>query len=74
MYRYKLTSTGHSSARYGPCEICDTHVSEVFIQTEQRQFSVPGVVENGWTGYQCFTHFGHESCLKSKQRNQEPTQ
>ena len=64
-YRYRLTNTGHSSARFGPCEVCGLHVSEVYIQIEQREF------ESGWTGYECFSYFGHEACLRGKQRKPE---
>jgi len=38
LYRYELTSTGHSSHRYGTCEVCGEHVSEIFNQTEYRQY------------------------------------
>ena len=32
MYRYQLRSTNYSSARYGLCEVCGEHASEVFSQ------------------------------------------
>ena len=68
MYRYKLKSLGASSFQYGPCDVCDEHVSEVFIQIEERQYWIPGLVEGNWTRWQCFDHFGHKECLESKQR------
>ena len=38
LYRYRLNSTGHSSTRFGPCEVCGKHASEVFIQAEQKRY------------------------------------
>lgn len=43
-----LRSTGASSAKFGPCEICGLHVSEVFMR---------GGARGQWT-------FGHETCLR----------
>jgi len=37
-YRYRLTSTSHSSHRFGPCTVCGEHASEVFIQVEEKRF------------------------------------
>lgn len=39
-YRYSLISTGHSSARFGSCSVCAKHASEVFIQFEERKYSL----------------------------------
>lgn len=62
-YRYQLTNTGHSSAKFGNCEICRTHASEVWSQSEQRQYK-PG----RWTYHQCTSLFGHRDCLEKQQR------
>lgn len=72
MYRYNLKSTGASSAKYGNCEVCDKHASEVFYQTEERTYELPTFPANysGWTGHGCFSYYGHEECLKSQQRNE----
>jgi hypothetical protein len=71
-YRYRLRSTGHSSDRYGNCEVCGNRCSDVFIQVEEVQYEIPQEgdkpVEISWTHYGCQTIFGHEDCLKSKQR------
>lgn len=62
IYRYRVIPTGDSSAKYGNCEVCHKPVSDVVHQVEERQF------ELGWTQYQCSNLFGHESCLRSRQR------
>ena len=41
-YRYRIQSTGASSHKYGPCEVCGKHVSEVFSQIEQRWYGTQG--------------------------------
>lgn len=85
MYRYCLTSTKNSSHKYGPCEICHKHASEVFVQVEERQYSTDSETyledlledavmyhrngELGWTHNECFTYYGHEDCLINKRRN-----
>lgn len=65
-YQYRLSSTGHSSERYGPCEICKLHCSEVFIQAEARTFMSDG--KPAWTHHECTTLFGHEACLINARR------
>ncbi len=56
--KYTLRNTGDSSARYGLCEVCGKHCSEVHIQQEYTQYA-PGQ----------FTHddvlMGHAHCLQS---------
>ena len=61
-YRYKITSTGASSEKYGNCEICDKFVSDVHAMTRYRKTATGEAVE--W----CV--FGHESCLL-KRREQD---
>jgi len=61
-YTYRLISQKESSAKYGPCEICGEHVSEVFHQIESRKY------EDGYTYAGCKDYFGHKKCLESKQR------
>ena len=39
-YKYEIKSTGYSSQRYGPCEICKKDVSEVFLQREFRVYKL----------------------------------
>lgn len=62
VYRYRLTSTGGSSAKYGPCEVCSEHASETFYQIEEKQY------EGGWTQHECKSLFGHKDCLCSHRR------
>ncbi len=68
-YGYRLSATGASSACYGPCAICASHVSDVVIQTEFLRFDTQ---ERGlsWTVYQCSSLFGHRSCLEGARRAQ----
>ena len=84
MFRYHISTTGHSSARYGPCEICGEHVSEVFCQREEQTYDASEALQHikqlksngtykfgtpsGWTERGCFSYFGHRSCLEGKQR------
>jgi hypothetical protein len=69
-YRYTLRSTGHSSAKFGPCEVCIHHASEVFSQTEEVSYRRhDGTI--GWTREGCFDFFGHKACLESRQKATE---
>ena len=61
-FRYRLHSTGGSSVKYGPCEVCGQHATEVFHQTEETSY------EGGWTQYGCRSVFGHKDCLTQQQR------
>ncbi|MDY4127609.1 hypothetical protein [Peptostreptococcus porci] len=58
-YRYILKSTNESSKKYGVCEVCGKHVSEVYHQIEERKYT------GGWTQHNCKNLFGHEECLKN---------
>ena len=62
MYRYKLINTQESSKKYGVCEVCGKHVSEVYHQVEQKQYT------RGWTHYKCNNLFGHKECLENSRR------
>lgn len=66
--KYRIRSTGASSARFGACEVCETHVSEVFIQVESKAFAFVGdpTQIEGWARTGCL--FGHEACLISKRK------
>lgn len=66
MYRYKLTNTQESSKKYGVCEVCGKHVSEVYHQIEERQYSIND--EIGWTQHKCNNLFGHKECLEKSRR------
>lgn len=58
-HEYTLRSLGASSAKFGPCELCNEHVSEMHIQTEFENCSDDGgkfVVHRG-------SAFGHRKCL-----------
>lgn len=69
-YKYRLTSTEHSSEKYGKCECCKKHTSEVFLQTESKYFKHEhnGETFEGWTEHQCKSYFGHKECLAAKRR------
>ena len=66
-YVYRIRSTGSSSAKFGPCEVCGKHVSETFIQTEGITYENGGRI--AVTHHECITLFGHEECLIAKRRN-----
>lgn len=71
-YRYRVVSTGGSSARYGPCEVCKGTCDVVYHQVEERFFTfqneTTGKKHAGWTSKDCSDLFGHEECVKSRQR------
>ena len=68
-YAYRLISTGASSDKYGACEVCRTHASEVFHQMETRGYPDPDTGAMGYTGHGCRQNtFGHRDCLISLQR------
>ena len=70
MYRYNLKSTEDSSSKYGNCDICGKHATEVFHQMEERHYKIEheGQIYEGWTKHNCNNYFGHRECLESKQR------
>jgi hypothetical protein len=68
-YRYQMHNTGESSAKYGDCEVCRKHVSEVWLQIEERTYAaLPGEKGPFWTRAGCVDLFGHKKCLLSKRR------
>ena len=69
IYHYRISSTHSNSDKYGVCEICKKHASEVFMQSEQRDYLNPITNEISQTYADCRPHtFGHEQCLLSIQR------
>lgn len=69
VYHYRISSTHSNSDKYGVCEICKKHASEVFMQSEQRDYFNPITNEISQTYADCRPHtFGHEQCLLSIQR------
>lgn len=67
-YRYRMRNTGHSSTKFGPCEICGNHVAEVFYQVEGTCYAEDdGSLYPTYAG--CRSLFGHETCLKNARRN-----
>jgi ABC-type phosphate transport system auxiliary subunit len=67
MYTYKINSVGDSSAKYGNCEVCGKHATEVFHQVETKQYTRPDGTQ-GFTRHNCHNIFGHEQCLVSKRK------
>lgn len=72
-FRYRLRTTGHSSVRLGPCEVCTKHASEVFLQVEEQLFDTddldPSEVRSDpYTRHECVDLFGHEACLVGARR------
>lgn len=63
-FAYRLKSTGKSSSHYGPCEVCQKHCSEVFLQTESRPCLKLNSWFMGWTYHRARAQvFGHKECL-----------
>lgn len=62
-YRYRMKNTGHSSTRFGDCQLCGKHVSEVHYQTEQRRYD-RGDGTTGYTTRGCRAIYGHAECLR----------
>ena len=62
-YRYFKRSMSASSSKYGVCEICKEHVTNVHIQIEEREYKA-----ELWTQDKCHTLFGHEHCLDKKRK------
>ncbi|MEX4004171.1 hypothetical protein AB4Y38_35405 [Paraburkholderia sp. EG285A] len=65
--RYRLVNLGYSSERYGVCEVCAEHVSEVHYQTHERLFMDRHATPDhphrfGWTNVS--GTFGHRTCLE----------
>lgn len=71
-YHYRITSMRFSSERFGRCEVCNTHCSEVFFQVEEQYYvhSALGKFPEraGWTQHECNSLFGHEQCLVGRRR------
>jgi hypothetical protein len=71
-FRYRISSTEASSDKYGKCEVCGKHASEVFLQTEEQYYTIERngeTIHEGWTRHECNSYFGHEACLLSKRKN-----
>lgn len=68
-YKYAITSTHASSDKYGACEVCKKRASEVFSQSEQREYFSPLKNRESKTFAGCRPHiFGHKKCLISVRR------
>src|SRR5690554_5924842 len=65
-HRYMMRNCRHSSARFGPCEICGGWVSETHHQIEERCYN-PGPSTH-WTQLGCRSLFGHPKCLLGQRR------
>ena len=65
-YRYHLHNSGASSAKFGPCEVCGEHVSEVWFQSEEQKYERPDHTQ-GWTYYKCYDLVGHYECIVARQ-------
>ena len=67
-YRYRITSTGGNSIKYGNCEICGKPATEIFHQVEERSYKNSFEEVIHFTQNKCTNYFGHKECLESKQR------
>jgi hypothetical protein len=69
--RYRSRALQGTSARYGPCEVCQQQVSDTHLQVEERFFRhATGIALEGWTHADCRSIFGHEACLKAKRQGE----
>lgn len=68
-YKYRMSSTGFSSKKYGKCEVCGQHVSEVFLQVEQRKYFDTINNKKSYTHHGCKDYFGHKDCLIKQRRS-----
>lgn len=66
IYRYRLKSTGHNSEKYGNCEVCNKHCSEVFLQVEEKAYIIDN--EICFTEHGCKSLVGHKECLISARK------
>lgn len=64
MSLFELKTTGHSSSRYGVCEVCGTHASEVFTLMQSRRSIFPHPVTGQTFLIGGNSIFGHKECLK----------
>jgi len=65
-YRYRITRTGSSSAKYGDCEICGQYCPDVYLQTKEKKYRTPEG-RDSWAFRS--DAFGHEECLRSIRRS-----
>lgn len=54
--KYRLSSTEGSSHKYGVCEECKKHVTEVFLISIHKEYQPNQFTHQG-------TIFGHKECL-----------
>lgn len=62
-YVYRIRALRDSSAKFGPCEICGGHVTQIHYQVEGRVYEAGEV-----THHECKNLFGHERCLIEARR------
>lgn len=56
---HTIKSTKHGSDKFGACEVCGNHVSEMFMLTEKREYKPDSFTHHG-----CIANmFGHKHCL-----------
>ncbi|KDR28522.1 MULTISPECIES: hypothetical protein [Caballeronia] len=71
VFRYRMKTTGSSSERYGACEVCNQHASEVFHLTSAMLYDRKSAGGGfGWTPYHCLSLFGHRECLEARRIGQ----
>lgn len=56
MHHYKITNQKVSSSKYGLCEVCNTWVDNIYMQTEKKEYQIGRFSEQN-------TYFGHYDCL-----------
>jgi hypothetical protein len=66
-YRYRISSRGASSAKFGPCEVCGRDVSDVHLQVEG-EITPASASQHEFTAMTGRDLFGHRECLISQRR------
>jgi hypothetical protein len=66
-YVYRLKKMGASSEKFGVCEVCQKHVSDVHYQVEGRGYTDAGGMM-AITHHGCRNLWGCRGCLMASQR------
>lgn len=64
-YQITVKSTGHSSARFGACELCGKHAAEVFVGKRLAEYE-PGQFTHSTSAGAIGHTFGHEACVRAR--------
>lgn len=69
-FEYVVYGTMYGSDRYGKCEVCDEHCSQVFVARSRRPYDDDGTIRYTeykcprWEGNNSISIWGHEDCVE----------